>query len=263
MQNEELAVQQLFESALNEKDEDVRWNFIKALHKSGTRKTFESAKKLCESDLPFEVDLGASVLGQLGYPDMPFRAETTSLLLEISKTETDLEALQSITFALGRMHEPAAIRRLLELKDHESEAVRYAVVHGLLTGTEEPGIQALIELSRDPDEDVRNWATFGLGSQIETDTSEIRDALFDRLSEEDREIRGEALVGLALRKDERVIEPLIKELMSNEVGILAVEAAVEITDKRLCRALKKLQKWWDADKEYLAEAIKNCCPGGK
>jgi hypothetical protein len=63
-----------------------------------------------------------------------------------------------------------------------------------------------------------NWATFGLGSQIEVNTKEIRDALFKRLGEEDDEIRGEALVGLSIRKDKRVLGPLLKELTSKTLG---------------------------------------------
>ncbi len=99
-------------------------------------------------------------------------------------------------------------------------------------------------------------------SQIDTDTQEIRDALFARVEEGDdddkEEIRGEAFVGLARRGDKRVIEPLLRELMSDSVGSLAIEAAKEIADSRLLPALLSLKEWWDVDKELLDEAILAC-----
>ncbi len=113
---------------------------------------------------------------------------------------------------------------------------------------------------------MRNWATFGLGSQITIDTPAIRDALYQRIIsevEDDQddtiaEIRGEALLGLAIRKDQRVIEPLIAELESGCVGRLSVEAALAIGDNRLYPSLMKLQDWWDVDVELLQAAIAKC-----
>ena len=49
-------------------------------------------------------------------------------------------------------------------------------------------------------------------------------------------------MGLAIRKDERVINPLIAELKSGCVGMLAVEAAKFIGDARLHRALIDLKE---------------------
>lgn len=71
---------------------------------------------------------------------------------------------------------------------------------------------------------------------------------------------GVALVGLAIRKDERVINPLITELKSGCVGMLPVEAASEMGDVRLKSALIDLQEYWDLDIELLQEAISSCNP---
>jgi len=75
------------------------------------------------------------------------------------------------------------------------------------------------------DTDTRNWATFALGSLSEEDSPAIRDALAARLSDADDEVRGEAMLGLARRVDERVVQPLQRELSGREVGTLAIEAA--------------------------------------
>ncbi len=257
--NENLSTQQIIELALNEKDEDARWNLVGILHRRGNEEVFKVAVNLCESSIPKQITLGADILGQLGTPEFPFKNDSLALLLKIVDEVEDIDALQSITIALGRMEDEKAIAKLLELKNHENEDIRSAVVYGLLTVNQDEAIKALIELSADTDEDVRNWATFGLGSQIETDTKEIRDALFQRLNEKDHEIRGEALVGLAIRKDERVIIPLLKELSRKSISVLSVEAAAEIGDERLCESLLKIEDWWDVNKELLETAIKNCC----
>jgi HEAT repeat protein len=258
MENEGLSTEELIERALAESDDDVCWSYVRAIHKRATSETFEAAKNLCESEDSAKVVIGTWILGELGYPDKPFFEETVNLLVPLSRTEIDIEALQSITSTLGKIGGPAALERLLELKNHEHEDIRYSVTHGLLTIESDDAIGALLELSHDDDEDVRNWATFGLGSQVETDTPEIREALLARLNEDDAEIRGEALVGLAVRKDKRVVELLVKELTGKVVGTLAVEAAFEIGDERLYDALIALNDWWDVDEKLLTEAIENC-----
>lgn len=270
MENSELSTTQIFELALNEKDDDKRWEYIVVLHLRPTREVFEMAKSLCKSTDSEKICLGADVLAQLGTVDLPFKKETIPILMKLadsklkfSNNEKDSDALQSVIIALSRMDEIECFKKITEFKNHSSNYVRDSVAFGISIVDEDFTIKALIELSDDVDEDVRNWATFGLG-QSERDSREIRDAFMKRLGEKigDEvcdEIRGEALVGLAIRKDPRVIEPLIEELSSKSVGKLAVEAASEIGDSRLCDVLLKLQEWWNIDEDLLKEAIKNCC----
>lgn len=58
-----------------------------------------------------------------------------------------------------------------------------------------------MELTQDTDEDVRDWATFGLGVFGQLDSPEIREALVTRLSDTNADVRAEALAGLAARKE--------------------------------------------------------------
>ncbi len=159
---------------------------------------------------------------------------------------------------MGSIGDSRAIEPLVKLKNHPTADVRFGVVSGISCQEDALAISTLIELSSDEEEDVRNWASFGLGSQIDTDTVEIREALFQRLADENQEIRGEALVGLAKRRDERVVELLIKELSSDSVGILAVEAAKEIGDAQLYSVLMQLKERWNIDKNLLEQAINSC-----
>ena len=77
----------------------------------------------------------------------------------------------------------------------------------------------------DPDDDVRDWALFGLGVQGDQDAPEIRDALFCRLSDTSEDVREEALVGLSKRRDARIVPTLIHALEQPSVSRRVIEAA--------------------------------------
>ena len=258
--NDQRPTEELIRTALAEEDEDAAWEPVVILHYRGSPEVFESARDLCKRDNPRKQILGADILGQLGIPERTFPEESLAILLGTLDTEEDSDVLAAAAMALGHIRDERAIEALVRMKNHPSENVRFGVVHGLSTYEDKSAISALLELSADEDEDVRNWATFGIGSLIDTDTSEIREALFQRLDESDHEIRGEALVGLARRGDERVVEYLLKELSSNEVGTLAIEAARDIARPQLYPSLIKLKEWWDVDQELLEEAISACQP---
>ncbi|MCL1469386.1 HEAT repeat domain-containing protein [Argonema antarcticum] len=264
MQNDPRTTEELIKLALAEEDRDAWLYLVGVLHFRGNFEVFQAASRLCKSENPQERRLGTNILGQLGIPKRTFPNESLAILLKMLETDDDPDVLSAVGIALGHIKYPRSIEPLVRLKDSPNADVCYGVVFGLLSQEDELAIDTLSELSSDPDEDVRNWATFGLGSQIETDSKVIREALFQRLIKEGRktdteaEIRGEALVGLAKRKDERVVNPLIEELSSGCVGRLPVEAAKEIGDVRLYPVLIELKEWWDLDSDLLEEAINNC-----
>jgi HEAT repeat protein len=109
---------------------------------------------------------------------------------------------------------------------------------------------------------VRDWATFGLGSQIDLDTPRIREALCARLNDPDPITRAEAFVGLARRKDEGVLSPLIAALGSTQLDEfdprqdLVLEAAWEIADPRLLPALRAMQE--QDDSGWIKEIMQRC-----
>ena len=70
-------------------------------------------------------------------------------------------------------------------------------------------VATLIEWSRDKNNNVREWATFCLGSQLNVDGEDVRQALKYRLDDADFDTRCEAMVGLARRRDEAGIRPLM------------------------------------------------------
>ncbi|EDM26136.1 lyase containing HEAT-repeat [Lentisphaera araneosa HTCC2155] len=241
---------QLYRSEIEDDDSSTS---LATVHYRSSQEEFDLGLEYCQSEDRWDRATGADVLAQLDWEKKAFYKETVDVLLSLLSDE-NTEVLYCATVGLGHRHDARAIPDLLKLVDHESEDVRYGVVHGL-SRYEDPGaIAALITLSKDSDEDIRNWAIFGLGSQIETDTPEIRQALFEALDEPHDEARGEALVGLAERGDERVVSALLEEWQLDSVGILSLEAAELIADPRLNETLIDLQKSLNLDDDARMEA---------
>jgi HEAT repeat protein len=106
---------------------------------------------------------------------------------------------------------------------------------------------------------VRDWATFELGSIVTADTPEIRDALVARLNDTDDMTRHEAIVGLAERKERRMLPALQEALSGLEVWSLAVEAAELMGEAVLLPALLALEeRGWDVSPDLLKAAIVAC-----
>jgi len=222
--------------------DDEGWHAIHVLKKRGTREIFDAARALCERDDLQGQNVGANILGELGFDQgYPFRAESLPILFRLLANQTDVEVLSTTCWALGHLGDPSAVEPLVKLKNHPHGDVRQAIVRGLWTHDDPLAVQALIELSTDEDEVIRDWATFGLGSQIDLDTPAIREALYARLGDSHSNTSGEAVIGLARRKDERMIQPLIDFLMMGDVGNMLLRAAEEMADLRLLPALLHLK----------------------
>jgi HEAT repeat protein len=86
------------------------------------------------------------------------------------------------------------------------------VASGIVGTGHEDAIQTLICLMEDSDDKVRDWATFGLGTQCVEDSAEIREALRKRLNDTFEDARYEAIWGLARRRDEKALRLLLDHL---------------------------------------------------
>ena len=236
--------EELIQTALADPESQQAWHAIRVMHVRGSEREYEAARQLCESDKAVERELGVHILGQLGSQNIAFLEESLPLLFARLDDPAE-DVIAAAGFALGHRRDPRAIPRLIRLKDHTNPDIRFGVVCGISGHDNEAAVEVLIALCADPDRDVRNWATFGLGTQIDLDTTQIRDALFARVFGEDPEIREEALLGLAKRGDNRVLEPLRQELAGEFHGEWCLEAAELLGDPVLYPLVFELYKRLD------------------
>ncbi len=145
---------------------------------------------------------------------------------------------RSAAWALAHLQGDAAISALIDARKCSDAQVRLAIAFGMAGNEGLDAIQTLIELTGDDDGEVRNWATFGLanagaeqGPPVRlgaVDSPAIRDALRKRLTDSLREVRDEAIWGLALRRDPVALRLLVDRLSSKEWVAGDETAAAEV-----------------------------------
>lgn len=208
--NDASSDEQIVADALSfEEDSDAYWAAIRILQHRITEALIQKMRDFIYSENESQRQLAADVMAQGRAKDKKYSAECMRILLDASEREKSSKVLSRIVHAIGHHQSVMAIGPLAKLKTHPDPDVRLAVAQGLSCQDDPVAIATLIALSGDSDREVRNWATFGLGSMTEVDSIPVREALFARVTERDEEISGEALVGLALRGDTRVAEPLL------------------------------------------------------
>ena len=255
-------------------DDDALYSdAVEELHHRGTESIRRRAIELLDHPQPSGRSVGAAVLGRIDQlAGQPGDGATVDALIDLAGREPDAVVIQAVVEALGDLGDPRAIPTALAFVDHPTPWLRWSVARALtlllaaragdaLLDEDEPAVAALIGLTADPDSEVRDWATFGVGTQLPIDGPLTRAALWNRLDDPDDDARAEALHGLARRHDPRTA-PLVQTALEAEtVGRLAVESALLLGDPTLSRALEGLTDWWDVDPPLLAAAIAACTSG--
>ena len=233
----------------------------------------EAARELFREGTTDEREAAVDLLGRLVFEapqalrDVCFESLVELLHVEQAGPD-DAQVLAAIGYALGHLEDDRAVPHLIRLADHVSEEVRLAAASSLpsamgwqLDRPYPEAVDALLRLSGDADEEVRDWATFGLGT-TGADSDEVRAALAARLDDPDEDTRAEAFMALAKLRDDRVVVPLLAELDRDTVGTLDVEAAGESADSRFFPILTRIAEWWpdDGDLWRLHRALNRCDP---
>ena len=148
----------------------------------------------------------------------------------------------------------------------KSTNVRRATAFAISVINDKATIPLLINLLKDPNGDVRNWAAFAININ-KYDNSDIRDCFVEMLQDKNEEVRIEAIIGLSYRKDKRVanyrsfyrkdkrvLSVLCDELKKNTVYDDIIEAAGELGDKTLLPVLDTMLYKFD-DNEIITSAI--------
>lgn len=237
-------------------DDDAPWEAVRRLHEIGSREVFEKAANWCGSGDARQRARGADVLAQLGktaeHPTTAFADESFMVLVGLALNEKAPQPLSSAIYALGHLADARAVPLVAHYSSHADARVRMAVAYACgCTPDEIASMETMLELMRDDDPDVRDWATFGLGTLSDLDSGEIREQLAAALNDPFEDVRLEALAGLAKRRDARCLPLLIESLEQPEVD----EAILEDASMMLGLA-DPPEEWKPAD--YLAALRRQC-----
>lgn len=245
MSKEQWTTEKLFSRIQNNKSQKSYWDYISILRKRTTKEVFEKSVQLIKSKTPKEKIIGIDVLAQLGIPPRPFLKKTINLFFEVLETENNTKVLKSLLIGIGHNNEKLSTRqisKLTEFRKSKSSLIKEGLIFSLLTVNHPKAIECLIKLSSDKLNHIRDWATFGLGTQINEDNEEIRKALWNRVNDKHPETKLETILGLAKRKDERIKPIIVQELLNGEYGIILFEAIEEIGDRENLKVLKAYYK---------------------
>ncbi|MES9559763.1 MULTISPECIES: HEAT repeat domain-containing protein [unclassified Streptomyces] len=224
-------------------DEHAYWALVWETAQEESGKTaLRCGLGLLRSADVLERKVGCDVVGNVADAHESLRSEAATALMALAEVETAARVLSSLVCGLGRAQDPRAVPVLVRLSGHEDTDLRRQVASeitfvnsGLPDG---PDVQALIRLTQDQDPEVRNWAAFTLGFQLEQDTTAIRDALWKCTTDECGEVREEGARGLARRHDPRAV-PLIARLLDSDDGsqVFTLDAAAILGVPELLPAL--------------------------
>ncbi len=208
------------------------WDNIRELRKRPNQETFNLCLDFWNSGESKKQMIAIDVLAQLGITSVrgPKVKKYLKIFFDTLDCYSDLKVLDSTLYAIGHNNEflkERDIERLNKFTQHPNSDIRKSLTF-CLCGVDYPlAIKILIELSRDRFSDIRSWATFGIGTQIETDTPEIRQALWDRVTDKHEETRFEAIKGLSVRKDEQVLEIIRREIEKGDFGSFLLESIID------------------------------------
>lgn len=153
---------ELVAAALAEMEDDESTNpSMVALQSRGTRDVLDAAITLTRSQDPNARWLGVTVLGQLGPPppERSFPEECCDTLLDVINREQDMDVFVAAVFAFGHLGNRRCDSALIGFRNHSEDRVRYGVAFSLCGATSDAAVSALLELTDDPYEMARDWAT--------------------------------------------------------------------------------------------------------
>ncbi len=219
----EESIDELFAQALSgEYDDETAWEAVLALRHIGTRQVFHRAADLCKSSDPLSRARGADVLAQLGrtedHKTNCFPEESDLLVRDLVQREMHICPLAAGIAALGHIENPLAIPLVASFSLHTSPEIRFSVTLALgCFPNDSLAVASLLQLAQDLDDDVRDWAIFGLGVLSDVDSPAIRETLIQCLKDPNEDVREEAMAGLGKRKDTYLLPMLLTALEQNEI----------------------------------------------
>lgn len=266
------STQRLIRRALAHSTPGRVWSAVALLQRRGSPMTLAQVTTLARSANAHRRALAMEIASQLQVPGAtgvgapaPFAPEATQSLLVDGLADPNAGVLQAAIFGLGQRPAPHALPALLAHASHPDSRIRFALARALGSYAEPEATAALMRLASDRDDDVRDWATFGIGALRDTDDDAIRSLLWANAHDPDRDVRGEAVVGLARRGDPRVIDLLKERLNDGDCRGYELEAVQEMPRPELLAPLQALLASAERTREHstrwlseLLDAIDAC-----
>jgi hypothetical protein len=235
--------EKLFSRLLCNKTKKKEWSYIGELFRRPTEDVFQKCVQLTQSDDTNKRTIGVNVLSQLGSDKRPFQKETVKLLFEMLKKEENPKIIYAILVAIGHNNErltKSHITQIEKFKYSRSSDVRFGLVRALSSCKHKYADDILIFLTHDKHADVRDWATFSIGSLSESNDPKLIAALWERVNDRDEDTRYEAFTGLAMRKQVEIKKNIMKELETGQYGSQLFEAIAELGDTNFLPQLQTL-----------------------
>jgi HEAT repeat protein len=193
------------------RDDEALFERRGALVRRNPRMALELGRTLMSSANPDRREMAIDLIGVAAQIDHPLRDQALSLV-RTAMDDTDEGPLSAAIVQLAHLNDEFSRDKILSHANHPDPVVRHAVAGALPSvGLTEPALIALVKLTIDEDDDVRDWATLGLAVTA-ADSEAIRDALLARVEDDSYSIRIEAIMSLARRQEERVRPHLVREL---------------------------------------------------
>jgi len=217
-----MTADELFSASFQGDYEDEQpWDAVRVLRRRDSDQVFQTAAAYCRSEIPIHRARALDVLAQLGAGKPVAERHHFNDSVSIAAAHLDDEdplVARSAAWALAHLQGERAISSLISLSKCADAQVRRAVAVGMAGSDRPDAINTLVELMEDDDDEVRNWATFGLGNVGfgSLDSPDIREALRRRLNDSFSEVRDEAVWGLARRRDPAALRLLMHRLNSEE-----------------------------------------------
>jgi HEAT repeat protein len=217
-----------FIAIAREPDEDRWWELVSGWVTADPFGARVAAEAELDSDDASSREAAADILGQVATVDREAASEIADRLLPRLATEQESTVLESLIVGLAHTDDPRVQRAVIPHATHYDANVRAAVAFALpFEALDADSLTVLHRLSSDPDDDVRDWATFALARSDAADRATI-EALAARADDPDDDTRAEGVFGLARRKDPRARGFIHRELARPDHGTLIEEAAEEL-----------------------------------
>lgn len=242
-----LGLKSLVGMALQNWGGDESWKAISELQMRGSPDALTLSSRLAKSRNHRKRALGLYMASQLRrrqkrsrFGSIEYALQQTQELLLAGLHDTSSEVYRAAISGFGHRPHPLALPELIKFASHPDQEIRFGVAVALGNYSDADSIDALVRLAKDDSDAVRDWATFGIGSMLEVDNPKVRDLLWANLQDRDEDVRGEALVGLAVRKDERII-PVLLELLDVNCRVFELTASEAVASPILLERLNTIK----------------------